>query len=199
MNKILSTRASYPGQAAMKAAARKIDRHPSRTQQLAALAIALAVPFLAPALSGVTSQDAFRNWYQKLEKPAWSPPGWVFAPVWTLLYLSMGVASWLVWERAATNNTVVQALGERRQQAASRALWLYVSQLVLNAAWTPIFFGLRRLDWALAEIVVLWAAIAATVLSFFRVRPAAGLLLVPYQLWVTFAGALNAVIWWRNR
>ncbi len=125
-------------------------------------------------------------WYAELVKPAWSPPPWLFGPVWTLLYLLMATAAWLVWREG----------GWGRQRAA---LQLYGIQLVLNAAWTPVFFGLRQTGAALVLIVVLWLAIAATARAFGRVRPAAGWLLGPYLAWVGFAAVLNASIWWLNR
>jgi benzodiazapine receptor len=123
--------------------------------------------------------------YAAFARPAWAPPGWVFGPVWTALYTLMGVAAWLVWERGGW--------------AARRGpLGLFLLQLVLNAAWTPLFFGADLRGWALAELVVLWAAILAMLLAFRRVRPVAGALLGPYLAWVTFAGALNYAVWRMN-
>ena len=121
-------------------------------------------------------------WYAALQKPAWNPPAWIFAPVWTILYALMAVAAWMVWRQAG----LVPEHG------------LFVAQLALNAAWTWLFFGLRRPGLALAEIAALWLAIVATVVAFWSVLPLAGLLLVPYLAWVTFAGALNAALWRRN-
>ena len=122
------------------------------------------------------------QWYAALEKPSWNPPGWIFGPVWTLLYLMMAVSAWLVW----------------RKVGFQRPLVLYFIQLVLNAAWTPIFFGAHELGWALAEILVLWSAILLTTLSFFKVSKPAGWMLVPYLLWVTFAAFLNFTLWRMN-
>jgi tryptophan-rich sensory protein len=141
----------------------------------------IAVSFL-PALIGApfTAPD----WYRRLRRPGWAPPGWLFGPVWTLLYLLMAVAAWRV-----------QAAGRRSRTALS----LFAVQLALNAGWTPIFFGLRRIDLALVEIVATWFAIAATLVAFARVRLGAGLLLLPYLAWVTFASVLNWSIWRRNR
>jgi tryptophan-rich sensory protein len=116
--------------------------------------------------------------YASLRRPAWAPPAWLFGPVWTVLYAIIAVSGWLVWRRVGW----------------TRALTVYVVQLVLNAAWTPIFFGAGRYGWALVDIVLLWVLIAATVVLFWRVsRPAAALFL-PYWAWVTFATALNAAI-----
>ena len=121
-------------------------------------------------------------WYAGLRKPAWNPPNWLFAPVWTLLYAMMAVAAWLVW----------------REVGLSGETALFVVQLALNAAWTWLFFGLRRPGLAFADIVALWLAILATLLAFWSVRPFAGLLLAPYFAWVTFAAALNAALWRLN-
>jgi len=122
-------------------------------------------------------------WYAELRKPAWNPPAWLFAPVWTLLYALMAAAVWLVW----------------RQAGVTPELGLFLVQLALNAAWTWLFFGLRRPGLALAEIAALWLAIAATAVAFWSVVPVAGLLLTPYLAWVTFATALNAALWRLNR
>lgn len=122
------------------------------------------------------------EWYQGLAKPPWQPPDWVFAPVWTALYLLMGIAAWLVWS-------------ERRW---TWAFMLFLVQLGLNAAWTWLFFGLQRPGLALFEICLLWLAILATLIAFWRIRPLAGGLLVPYLAWVTFALMLNAELWRRN-
>jgi tryptophan-rich sensory protein len=124
-------------------------------------------------------------WYETLRKPSWTPPSWVFGPVWSALYGAMAVAAWLVWQRG----------GLVRQW---RALTWWAVQLVLNAAWTPLFFGLRRLDIAFAEIVLLWGAIAMTTAAFRRVSRVAEWLLAPYLAWVSFAAALNLSLWRLN-
>jgi translocator protein len=125
------------------------------------------------------------DWYLALERPAWSPPPWLFGPVWGVLYLLIAVAAWLVWKRYGFAGAPV-------------ALALFLVQHVLNAAWSWIFFGLREPGWALLEILVLWALIAATTAAFWRRRPLAGALLAPYLLWVAFAAALNFEIWRLN-
>jgi benzodiazapine receptor len=122
-------------------------------------------------------------WYAGLRKPGWTPPNWLFAPVWTLLYATMAVAAWLVW----------------RETGLSREIGVFVVQLALNAAWSWLFFGLKRPGLALADIVALWLAIFLTHLAFAHVRPLAGWLLIPYLAWVTFAAALNAALWRLNR
>jgi translocator protein len=125
------------------------------------------------------------GWYEGLVKPAWNPPAWLFGPVWSLLYVMMAVAAWLVWREG----------GWRTQR---RALFLFLLQWLLNALWTPLFFGLHRPDLALAEILLLWLALVATLLVFWRVRPLAGLLLVPYLAWSSFAALLNFTLWRLN-
>jgi len=122
-------------------------------------------------------------WYAALRKPSWTPPSWLFAPAWTLLYAMMAVAAWLVW----------------RQTGFSGEVGLFVLQLALNAAWSWLFFGLHRPALAFADIVALWLAILATLVAFWAVRPLAGGLLVPYLAWVTFAAALNGAVWRLNR
>jgi tryptophan-rich sensory protein len=133
---------------------------------------------LAGALGALTT-DASLYW--SLPTPSWAPPAWLFAPVWLTLYTMMGVAAWRVWTRP-------------RSPARTTALGLFAVQLVLNAGWSPIFFGLEAPRAALVVIVLLWAAIAATIAAFLRVSRGAALLLVPYLAWVTFATALNAAI-----
>lgn len=143
----------------------------------------LAVVGVAAAVGSVATLDA-REQYEGLEQPAWAPPGWLFGPVWTLLYAAMAVAAWRVWLR----------VGLRSPEMA-----LFGAQLVVNALWSPLFFawGLRGL--ALAWIVLLDALVAATALRFWRRDHVAGALLAPYLLWVLFATALNAAVWWLNR
>jgi tryptophan-rich sensory protein len=126
------------------------------------------------------------QWYRRLDKPRWRPPDWLFAPVWTLLYAMIALSGWLVWR-------------EKGLADAAVPLTVYALQLVLNAVWSPIFFGLRRLGLAAIEIALLWASIVATILVFHPVSSAAAALLGPYLAWVSFAAALNLSIWWRNR
>lgn len=138
--------------------------------------------FGAASLGAVFMPD---EWYASLKKPSWNPPGWVFGPVWTALYTMMAVAAWLVWKRGGFT--------EQR-----RALTLFLVQLALNAVWTPLFFGLHRPDVAFAEILLLWLAIAWTVMSFWPVHRAAAGLLCPYLAWVSFAAVLNGTLWRLN-
>jgi len=122
------------------------------------------------------------TWYRTIAKPAWTPADWIFGPVWTALYILMAIAAWLVWKPAGF-------------RAATTELLLFAVQLILNVAWSWIFFGLHRPGWALGEIVVLWLAIGATMVAFSRRSRVAAWLLAPYLAWVSFAVILNATIW----
>ncbi|MGD8415384.1 MAG: tryptophan-rich sensory protein [Candidatus Latescibacterota bacterium] len=125
------------------------------------------------------------EWYAGLAKPAWNPPNSVFAPVWSILYVLMGVASWLVWRRAGFSGAPV-------------ALGLFGCQLVLNALWSYLFFGLHQPGFAFLCIIALWLAILATMIGFWRHSVPSGLLLLPYLCWVGFASALNLQLWRLN-
>ena len=132
-----------------------------------------------------TPQTAPGGWYSQIQKPSWTPPAWLFGPVWSALYLMMAVAAWWVWRQGGWG-------GQRG------ALTLFLVQLVLNAAWSGLFFGLRSPSLGVIGIALLWIAILLTVLAFFRVSPLAGWLMVPYLLWVSYASALNFTIWRLN-
>lgn len=142
----------------------------------------LLLSFSAAAIGSLFTPGA---WYDGLTKPSWTPPSWVFAPVWSILYAMMGVAAWRVWEQ--------RGMGRVRP-----ALVLFVVQLALNAAWSWLFFGVRSPALAGIEILFLWAALGATVLAFWRVDRLAGALLLPYLLWVGFAAVLNFRLWRLN-
>ena len=142
----------------------------------------LAACFLA-ALTGALFRPG--DWYERLNKPRWRPPNRLFAPVWTLLYAMIALAGWLVWQRAGFT-------------AAMLPLSIYGLQLVLNAGWSPLFFGLHRPDLGFADIVLLWLSIVATIALFAAIHLGAAVLLVPYLLWVTFAALLNFAIWRLN-
>jgi benzodiazapine receptor len=136
---------------------------------------------LVGAASALASGTDFRPYFDALRKPPLTPPAVVFGPAWTTLYLLMGVAAWLVWRQ-----------GIERQSAL--ALGLFAAQLLLNAAWSVLFFGAHRTGWALVEMALLWLAILATIVAFWRIRPLAAALLLPYLVWVSFAAYLNAGI-----
>ncbi|MCA1566666.1 MAG: tryptophan-rich sensory protein [Acidobacteria bacterium] len=161
---------------------------PHGAAQWIGLACAVVACFAAAGIGSLYTTPAIPVWYASLQKPAWNPPNWLFGPVWTLLYLSMAVAVWLVWrERGFTAG------------AGGLPLALFAVQLILNALWSIIFFGWKRPGLALVEIFFLWAAIFATMLSFWRISLIAAWLMWPYLLWVTFAGFLNLTIWKLNR
>ena len=145
----------------------------------------IALSLAAGGVGAIASVDS-REFYAALERPSWAPPGWLFGPVWTTLYVLMGVAAWLVWR------------APRAARLRVRGLWLFVLQLVLNALWTWIFFHWRSGAWALAEIALLWLLIVAVIACFAKVRPPAAWLLAPYLGWVTFAMALTWSVWQRN-
>jgi tryptophan-rich sensory protein len=148
-----------------------------------ALAIVLCT-FAAAAIGGLASARA-GEFYAALRLPAWAPPGWLFGPVWTALYVLMAVAAWLVWR-------------VRARRGARHALALYGGQLALNALWPWLFFAWRRGAWSFVEIVLLLVAILATARAFMRVRRRAAALLVPYLLWVAYATALTFAVWRAN-
>jgi tryptophan-rich sensory protein len=151
-------------------------------RSLLGLAGWLALSFLAGL---VGAQYLPGEWYASLAKPALNPPNWIFAPVWTTLYVLMAVAAWLVWRRAGFAGARVP-------------LGLYVAQLVLNGLWSCLFFGLHRPGFALFDIVILWLTILAALLLFWRTDRRAGALMLPYLLWVGFAAYLNFELWRLN-
>ena len=156
-------------------------------QSLAALAAALLLPLAVGALGALATSISVRSWYPTLVRPSFAPPSWLFGPVWTTLYIMMGIASWLVWREGLARPDVRSALA------------LYGVQLGFNLAWSWFFFGLRQPLLALLDIVILLVLVALTVGRFAPVsRTAAGLML-PYLVWVAFATALNGAFWWLNR
>jgi tryptophan-rich sensory protein len=140
----------------------------------------LGLNFLA-ALSGAWFRPG--AWYQGLAKPWWRPPDWLFGPAWAVLYTLIAVAGWLVWQRDGVGTPIL----------------VYLVSLGFNAGWSAIFFGLRRIDWALLWILGLWLSIVAVIATFAPVSTTAAVLLLPYLAWVAFAAALNGSIWRLNR
>jgi translocator protein len=154
---------------------------------LSRLSICVGAAMLAGAVGSFATVRAIPTWYKGLAKPPFNPPSWLFGPAWTLLYLLIAVAAWLVWKQGLGAPGVKLALG------------VFLVQLVLNALWSVCFFGLRSPMAGLVDIIVLWLAIAATIILFFRVSVPAGVLLLPYISWVSFAAVLNAAIHRLNR
>ena len=146
----------------------------------------IAVEVLGGLGAAITS-DQIPGWYASLNAPPGTPPNWLFGPVWITLYALIGLAFAIVWHRASPSPEKLMAL-----------VWFGI-QFALNLAWTPVFFGLHQLLIALVVIVALWGSIAVTIVSFSRLQKVAGLLLVPYLLWVRYATYLNAGYWWLNR
>jgi tryptophan-rich sensory protein len=156
----------------------------SRAGDALALPLWLGLSFTAAAVGGVASARA-PELYARLAKPVWAPPAWLFGPAWTVLFVLMGTAAWLVWR-------------SRGHPGARPALVLFVVQLAFNALWSWLFFAWRRGGLALAEVVLLEVLIVATLIAFWRVRPLAGALMIPYALWVAYATALTAAVWRMN-
>jgi tryptophan-rich sensory protein len=154
---------------------------------LSRLVVCVGAVLLASSIGSFATVRAIPRWYAGLAKPSFNPPEWLFGPAWTVLYLMMAVAAWLVWK---------QGLGV---PGVKLALIVFLAQLVLNSLWSILFFGLRSPLAGLVEIIVLWLAILATIFLFFRVSVPAGLLLLPYIAWVSFAAILNAAILRLNR
>lgn len=149
------------------------------------LLLFLALCFAVSGMGAIFTSRSVSEWYPVLQKPSWNPPAWVFGPVWTVLYLMMAIAAWMVWRR-------------RGFREGAAALLIFAFQLALNAAWSPLFFGLRNPLAGLLDIIPLWAAILATIAAFRKISPLAAALLIPYWLWVSFATALNFMIWRLN-
>jgi tryptophan-rich sensory protein len=158
---------------------------PTGWRAIAALAGFVAVCLAVGAIGGLSTASSVGTWYQTLAKPSFNPPDWVFAPVWTILYVTMGVAAWRVWRQLGF-------------LAGRVPLRLFGAQLLLNLLWTFLFFGLRHPAAAFFEILLLIAAIVATIVAFRRVDKWAELMMVPYLMWVLFAAVLNGAIWYLN-
>jgi translocator protein len=158
---------------------------PSTRQQIVALIIFLGLVAAVSGLGSLFTMAGMDGWYESLEQPDWQPPDWLFGPVWSVLYLGIGVAAWLVW----------------RDHGADEARWplsIWGMQLALNLLWTGIFFGLKQPGIASIEIIALWVAILATIVAFWKISKLAAVILVPYLAWVTYAGALTIAIWRLN-
>jgi len=151
------------------------------------LIVCLVVTFSAGLIGSLFTRPAITDWYANLNKPFFTPPDWLFGPVWTALYLLMAVSAFLIWQKGLDN------------PAVKTALVLYLLQLILNLLWTPLFFGLKMPLIAFIEILLLCAAIILTVLVFARTSVFASVLLFPYILWTCFAAVLNFSIWLLNR
>jgi benzodiazapine receptor len=150
------------------------------------LVISVIICLSAGFIGSVFTTPAIPTWYVTLNKPSFTPPNWLFSPVWTFLFLLMGISAFLVWNKGLDDPRVKIALS------------IFGIQLILNILWSAVFFGLRSPLAGLIEIAILWIAILLTILSFFPISRTAGLLLIPYILWVSFAAVLNFSIWRLN-
>lgn len=150
------------------------------------LIIAVALPLVVGATSGFFTMTGVESWYQTINKPSWNPPNWVFGPVWTTLYILMGVALFLVWK------------ADTSAELKKIAISLFAVQLVFNFFWSFIFFYLQQPGWAVLELAIMWIFILLTIFAFAQVSKTAAWLLVPYISWVSFAGILNYTIWKLN-
>jgi benzodiazapine receptor len=149
------------------------------------LILCIAIPLALGGIAGVVTTDNISGWYSTINKPSFNPPNSIFGPVWTGLYLLMGIAMFIVWKSSS-------------ESIRSNATQIYGVQLILNFAWSFMFFYFHRPDWAFVNIVLLWLAIVYTIFTFYKVRKVAAYLLIPYILWVSFASVLNAAIWKLN-
>jgi benzodiazapine receptor len=147
------------------------------------LIVSIVICLGAAGIGSLMTTPALHPWYASLSKPSWTPPNWLFAPVWTILYIAMAIAAWLVWRKVGLTAAPMQ---------------LFLLQLLLNVGWSAVFFRLRSPGTAFSEIVMLWLAILATSIEFWTAVPAAGWLLLPYLIWVSYATALNFSIWRLN-
>lgn len=154
---------------------------------IAKLILCVVICQLAGAIGSIPNVSSIPTWYATLNKPSFNPPNWIFAPVWITLYFLMGIAAFLVWNKGlATPGVTI-------------ALFMFAIQLILNALWTWIFFGWKQPFPAFIEIAILWIMILATMIQFFKISTPAGILLIPYILWVSFASVLNFSLWRLNR
>jgi len=153
-----------------------------------ALIAAVLICLAAGGIGSIfTAQSTITGWYANLQKPSFTPPNWLFGPVWTALYILMGIAVFLVWQKDLQN------------PAVKTALLFFAVQLILNTAWSWLFFGLNYILLAFIELLILWLAILLTILKFYSLSATAFLLMLPYIIWVSFAAVLNGSIWLLNR
>ncbi|MCX8015779.1 MAG: tryptophan-rich sensory protein [Patescibacteria group bacterium] len=149
------------------------------------LFISFLLVFLTTSIGSYFTTPNIVSWYQYLKKPSFAPPNWLFGPAWILFYFLMAVAAFLVWR-------------ERENKNIKSALSIYLIHLIFNALWSIIFFGLKNFGFAFFEIVILWILILLTIIKFYKIKPLAAFLLIPYILWVTFASILNLAVWMLN-
>ncbi|MBC18902.1 MAG: sensory protein TspO [Planctomycetaceae bacterium] len=157
----------------------------SRAQAIG-LIVSVAICYGAALLGNLATMPQIPTWYSGIAKPSWTPPDWVFGPVWSLLYAMMAIAAWLIWRN------------EDRKKSTIPLVWFAV-QLILNSFWSVLFFGMQKPSWSMVEVFFLWLAIFMTIRAFWPLSRWAASMLVPYLLWVSFASVLNVAIWQLNR
>lgn len=157
-------------------------------QKLVRISLVVTTCLLIGYLSGMVTRESVETWFPTLIKPVFNPPSWVFFPVWTILYVMIGISGGLVWSKLESNQEIVK-----------KAFLIFVIQLALNALWSYLFFGLRNPLLAFIEIILLWLMIFETYNQFRKIDKTAAYLLLPYLAWVSFATILNGSIWWLNR
>lgn len=163
------------------------DKNKSLFSNFIGVVIAVLICQASGLVGSMFTIKAIPTWYAALEKPSFNPPNWIFGPVWTTLYTMMGISLFLVWRARSENSE------------SHLSLKIFATQLILNAIWTPVFFGMKQLLVAFVIIALLWVAIIATIISFRKHSQVAAALLVPYLLWVSFATLLNFSLWLMNR
>lgn len=156
-----------------------------KTSNILTIVICIGLPLIIGSISGIATSGNINNWYATLNKPAFNPPDYLFGPVWTLLYILMGISLFMIWRSP-------------HGDARNYALAIFGVQLVLNFAWSFIFFHFKQTGWAFFEIILVWISILAMILIFYRISKNASILQIPYFLWVSFASVLNGFIWWLN-
>ncbi|MCK9220150.1 MAG: tryptophan-rich sensory protein [Bacteroidales bacterium] len=156
-----------------------------KPSRILTLVVCIALPLVVGSISGIATVENVTTWYITLNKPIFNPPGYLFGPVWTLLYILMGISLFLIWTSVS---------GPLRTQA----LWVFGVQLILNFAWSFIFFHFHQPGWAFAEIILIWTSIILMILAFYRISKTAACLQIPYLLWASFASILNGSIWILN-
>lgn len=157
-----------------------------KTKQAAKLIASLLLPLAVGGIAGIFTAEAIPGWYATLNKPSFSPPNWVFGPVWTTLYIAMGISFFMIWNMDAS-------------KARNQAIGVFMVQLFLNFCWSFFFFHFKMIGIALIDIVALWIMIVVMIFQFYRLKPLAAIINIPYLLWVSFATALNAAYFLLNR
>jgi translocator protein len=156
-----------------------------RKSDILTIIICIALPLIVGSVSGIATSGNITTWYATLHKPVFNPPNYLFGPVWTLLYILMGISLYLIWRSPSGD-------------ARNYALAIFGIQLVLNFTWSFIFFSFKQTGWAFFEIILIWVCILAMIIIFHRINKTAAIIQVPYLIWVSFASVLNGSIWWLN-